>query len=71
VWPQAHADHILKSGRGVDISSGAIYSYYLREVLSMGCIDHASEIGTEVSVQWGDYVPKIKDVRATAQASRT
>jgi glycine cleavage system aminomethyltransferase T len=66
VWPQAHADHILKNGRGVGISSGTIYSYYFREVLSMGCIDlDASEIGTEVSVQWGDYGRKIKDVRAT------
>ncbi len=66
VWPQAHADHILKGGRQVGISSGTIYSDYFREVLSMGCIDvGASEIGTEVSVQWGDYRGKIKDVRAT------
>ena len=35
----AHADHILKDGREVGISSGTIYSYYFREVLSMGCID--------------------------------
>jgi vanillate/3-O-methylgallate O-demethylase len=32
----------------------------------MGCIDlDASKIGTEVSVQWGDYGGRIKDVRAT------
>jgi len=32
----------------------------------MGCIDlDASEIGIEVSVQWGDYGGKIKDARAT------
>jgi vanillate/3-O-methylgallate O-demethylase len=66
VWPQAHADHILKDGRQVGISSGTIYSYFFREVLSMGCIDlDASEIGTDVSVQWGDHGGRIKDVRAT------
>jgi vanillate/3-O-methylgallate O-demethylase len=32
----AHADHILKDGREVGVSSGTIYSYYFREVLSMG-----------------------------------
>jgi vanillate/3-O-methylgallate O-demethylase len=66
VWPQAHADHILRDGRQVGISSGTTYSYYFREVLSMGCIDlEASKIGTEVIVQWGDYGGSIKDVRAT------
>jgi len=64
--PQAHADHILKDGRPAGVSSGTIYSYYFREVLSMGCIDlDASKIGTAVIVQWGDHGGKIKDVRAT------
>jgi vanillate/3-O-methylgallate O-demethylase len=68
VWPQAHADHILKDGRPIGISSGTIYSYYFREVLSMGCIDvDASEIGTEVVVRWGDYGGRIKDVRAAVE----
>ena len=66
VWPQAHADHILKDGHQVGFSSGTTYSYYFREILSMGCIDlDSSTIGTEVVVQWGDYGGKIKDVRAT------
>jgi glycine cleavage system aminomethyltransferase T len=66
VWPQARADHILKDGRSVGISSGTSYSYYFREVLSMGCIDNGrSEIGTEVIVNWGDYGGRIKNVRAT------
>ena len=66
VWPQAHADHILRDGRQVGVSSGTTYSYYFREVLSMGCIDlEASKIGTEVIVQWGDHGGSIKDVRAT------
>jgi len=38
-WPQAHADHIVKGGHQIGISSGTTYSYYFREVLSMGCID--------------------------------
>lgn len=66
IWPQAHADHIVKDGRRIGISSGTIYSYHFREVLSMGCIDlEASQIGTKVIVQWGDHGGKIKDVRAT------
>jgi vanillate/3-O-methylgallate O-demethylase len=66
VWPQAHADHIVKDGRPAGISSGTTYSYYFREVLSMGCIDvDASKIGTEVIVNWGDYGGRIKNVRAT------
>jgi glycine cleavage system aminomethyltransferase T len=65
-WPMAHADHILKDGRPIGYSSGTTYSYYFREVLSMGCLDlEASEIGTEVIVQWGDYGKTIKNVRAT------
>ena len=68
VWPQAHADHILKDGGQIGISSGTIYSYYFREVLSMGCIDiDASKIGTEVIVQWGNYGSRIKNVRATVE----
>ena len=68
MWPQAHADHIVKDGRRIGISSGSIYGYWFREVLSMGCIDiDASPIGTEVVVQWGDYGGGIKDVRATVE----
>ena len=67
-WPQAHADHVLKDGRRVGVSSGTILSYYFREVLSMGCVDveHA-DLGTEVIVQWGDHGGPIKDVRATVE----
>jgi glycine cleavage system aminomethyltransferase T len=58
-WPMAHADHILKDSRQIGYSSGTTYSYYFREVLSMGCLDlDASQIGTEVFVQWGDYGKK-------------
>jgi len=64
----AHADHILKDGREVGVSSGTIYSYFYREVLSMGCIDlDQAQIGTEVTVQWGDHGRRIKSVRATVE----
>ena len=70
-WQQgflSHADHILRDGREVGVSSGTIYSYHYREVLSMGCIDlDQSAIGTEVVVQWGDHGRRIKDVRATVE----
>ena len=64
--PQAHADHIVKDGREVGVSAGTIYSYYFREVLSLGCVDLAeSPIGNEVIVRWGDFGGRMKDVRAT------
>ena len=61
-----HADRILKDGELVGASSGAIYSYYFRENLSMGCVDEAHAApGTELIVQWGDHGRRIKDVRVT------
>jgi glycine cleavage system aminomethyltransferase T len=67
-WPLAHADHLLKDGRQIGYSSGTIYSYYFREVLSLACIDvDAAALGTEVTVQWGDFGGRIKNVRATVQ----
>jgi len=67
-WPQAHADHVLKDGRRIGVSSSTIYSAYFREVLSMRCIDleHA-KIGTQVVVQWGDHGGRLKDVRASVE----
>ncbi len=48
----AHADHILRDGKEVGVSSGTVYSYYFREVISMATIDAAcAGIGTEVIVQ--------------------
>jgi glycine cleavage system aminomethyltransferase T len=63
-----HADYLLKEGKPIGYSSGTIYSYYFRQVMSMACIDvEHSEIGTEVEVQWGDYGKRIKSVRATVE----
>jgi vanillate/3-O-methylgallate O-demethylase len=62
----AHADHVVKDGTPVGISSGTIYSYYYREVISHCTIDtDLAEVGTEVIVKWGDFGGTIKDVRAT------
>jgi glycine cleavage system aminomethyltransferase T len=67
-WPMAHADHVLKDDRRVGVSSGTIYSYFYREVLSMGCLDlDVSDIGTEVVVHWGDHGGPIKEIRATVE----
>ena len=64
----AHADHILKDGHQVGVSSGTIYSYFFREVLSLGCIDiDLAKIGTEVIVQWGNHGGRIKNVRAIVE----
>ena len=63
-----HADHLLKDGRPIGVSSGTIYSYHYREVLSHANIDvDQAEIGNEVVVQWGDHGRRIKDVRATVE----
>jgi vanillate/3-O-methylgallate O-demethylase len=62
----AHADHVVKDGKPVGISSGTVYSYYYREVISHCTIDIGlADVGTEVIVKWGDFGGKIKDVRAT------
>jgi len=64
----AHADHLLKSGKRIGWSSGTIYSYYFREVISMACIDvEQAQIGNEVVVEWGDHGKRIKQVRATVE----
>jgi glycine cleavage system aminomethyltransferase T len=70
-WTQGmvgHADHLLKDGKRIGYSSGTIYSYHFRQVMSMACIDvEHGKIGTEVEVQWGDHGKRIKSVRATVE----
>jgi len=64
----AHADHVLRDGKPVGYSSGTIYSYYFREMLSVATIDRdCAEIGTDVVVQWGDHGKRIKNVRARVE----
>ena len=64
----AHADHILKDGREVGYASGVIYSYYYRQVISHAVIDiDQAQMGNEVTVQWGDFGGRIKNVRARVE----
>jgi vanillate/3-O-methylgallate O-demethylase len=64
----SHADHLLKDGKAIGWSSGTIYSYFFREVLSHACLDvDQAQIGNEVTVQWGDFGGRMKDVRATVE----
>jgi glycine cleavage system aminomethyltransferase T len=64
-----HADHVTtKDGKKIGISSGTIYSYYYREVISHCTIDiDQAKIGNNVIVHWGDYGKRIKEVRATVE----
>jgi vanillate/3-O-methylgallate O-demethylase len=70
-WTQGmnvHADHVVRDGRAVGVSSGTAYSYFYRQVMSHGILDaDQTEIGTEVVVRWGDHGGRIKDVRATVE----
>jgi glycine cleavage system aminomethyltransferase T len=63
-----HADHVLRNGRPIGVSSGTAYDYGYRQVLSHGILDvNATDIGTEVVVRWGDHGGRIKDVRARVE----
>jgi len=67
-WPMAHADHVLVDGQPVGWSSGTAYSSRFREVISMGCLElAATELGTPVTVLWGDHGGPLKEIRATVE----
>lgn len=60
------ADQVTKKGRPIGVSSGRAYSYYHREMLSLCSIDREhSELGTEVTVVWGEAGSRQKEIRAT------
>lgn len=62
----AHADHVTRNGKPVGVSSGTVYSYHLRRMISMCTIDlDQAQIGNEVTVLWGDFGGRMKEVRAT------
>jgi vanillate/3-O-methylgallate O-demethylase len=49
------ADSVLRDGEEVGVSTGRGYSYYFREMLSLGTIDREySDPGTEVTIVWGE-----------------
>jgi glycine cleavage system aminomethyltransferase T len=61
-----HADRVVQDGREVGVSSGNIYSYHIRESLSLDCIDAEFRApGTELIVDWGDNGKRIKPCRVT------
>ncbi len=61
-----HADQVLRDGRIVGVSSGRAYSYYYRAMLSLCSIDVGhGELGTQVTVLWGDPGTRQKEIRAT------
>lgn len=67
-WPMAHADHVLLDGQRIGWSSGTAYSSRFRETISMGCLElPATELGTPVTVLWGDHGGPLKEVRATVE----
>lgn len=60
-----YADHVLKNGKIVGISSGRVYSYYYRQMISLCSINtEHSELGTEVTVLWGSPGTRQKEIRA-------
>ena len=61
-----YADQVLDDkGNLIGCSSGRAYSYYYRAMISLCSIDvEFSEIGTEVTVVWGDEGTRQKKIRA-------
>jgi vanillate/3-O-methylgallate O-demethylase len=61
-----YADKVVDGGRLVGIATSRGYSYYFRQMISLCTIDidHA-EIGTAVTVIWGNPDEPQKEIRAT------
>jgi glycine cleavage system aminomethyltransferase T len=60
------ADQVLSDGKRVGVSSGRCYSVYYKEMLSLCSIDSEyADLGTEVTVLWGDDGTRQKEIRAT------
>jgi glycine cleavage system aminomethyltransferase T len=59
-------DKVLKEGQNVGMSMGRMYSYYYRVMLSIApiAVEHA-DIGTELTVLWGDPDTRQKEIRVT------
>lgn len=61
-----YADKVLKDGRLVGIATSRGYSYYFREMISLCTVDIAcSEIGTPLTVLWGEPGKPQKEIRVT------
>jgi vanillate/3-O-methylgallate O-demethylase len=56
---------VLHKGNDVGVATSRGYSYHFREMLSLCTIDVAqAEIGTEVTVIWGNPGDRQKEIRA-------
>lgn len=61
-----YADQVLRDGKSIGISTGRMYSYYYRQMLSLCSIDvEHGEPDDEVAVLWGDPGTRQKEIRAT------
>jgi glycine cleavage system aminomethyltransferase T len=59
------ADKVLVGDKHVGISTGRIFSWFYREMISLAVVDaEYSAIGTEVIVLWGDPGTRQKKIRA-------
>ena len=60
-----YTDKVMKDGELVGLTTSRGYSYYFREMLSLCTIDLAHcEVGTEVTVVWGNPGGPQKEIRA-------
>ncbi len=61
-----HADQVIRDGTAIGVSSGRIYSYHYRQMISLCSINaEYSALGTQVNVLWGDPGTRQKEIRAT------
>ncbi len=61
-----YTDKVLKDGELVGATTSSGYSYYFREMISLATLDIPhSEIGSEVTVVWGNPGGPQKEIRAT------
>jgi vanillate/3-O-methylgallate O-demethylase len=64
------ADKVLKNGSLVGVSTSRGYSYYFRQMISLCTIDvEWSEVGTEVTLVWGNPGEPQKEIRATVASA--
>jgi vanillate/3-O-methylgallate O-demethylase len=53
-YASASYDKVLRNGKIVGVSMFSGYSYNERSMLSLGCVDPEVEIGTELTLVWGE-----------------
>jgi len=59
-------DRVLKDGKQVGVSMWRTYTLYYRETISICCIDpELAQVGTQVSLVWGDIGARQLEIRAT------